>query len=539
MSGTNTQNNSTPSPFSWPSTETAANVLNTIANEGSLGLLNVVNSPSAAPVAGDFNEFVVQAGSIAGAPVNDALSSGFSVIYDSVANATITSADTMDTVLGGNGMTLWDHSANESVITQAGDNLIGMRANHSENLTALLGGQSDEVAVGYGNASLSGGGASNLIFGSGTNANATLNVSMTSGVSTIVSGIGQNIVNVNGAGDLVFAGLGSGATTISGSNSTYVAGSGNNTVTAGAGATVWGETGSLTVNETAPNTVVASTGGLTVNDSAANDTLYTLGSGTMTVNGAGVANGGTQTITDDWNNPNGGGIVVNMNNSNEVFDVFNGQATVNIGANNAQQNNETVNFVGTAGGSVTQVNSQSLQSANINIYSSGSVDVTVTGGKDTISAAHASGNVTMNFDVTSPPLMVGGAGATTLIANSTNDAMKTTANFSFQEGSGTTNIILNAQNTEGAPINLGAFDVNMSNTYIYLDGIGNQTVANDILNSINEQVATNNQITASSPFGIGLAGPSFTVGSYHVDFTPSTGFGHNESSLPASHVILG
>jgi hypothetical protein len=414
MSGTNTQNNSTPAPFSWPSTETAANVLNTIANEGSLGLLNVVSSTSAAPVAGDFNEFVVQAGSIAGAPVNDVLSSGFSVIYDSVANATITSADTMDTVLGGNGMTLWDHSANESVITQAGDNLIGMRANHSENLTALLGGQSNEVAVGYGNASLSGGGASNLIFGSGTNANAnaTLDVSMASGVSTIVSGIGQNIVNVNGAGDLVFAGLGSGATTISGSNSTYVAGSGNNTVTAGAG----------------------------------------------------VANGGTQTITDDWNNPNGGGIVVNMNNSNEVFDVFNGQATVNIGANNAQQNNETVNFVGTAGGSVTQVSSQSQQSANINIYSSGSVDVTVASGNDTISAAHASGNVTMNFDVTSPPLMVGGAGTTNLIANSTNDAMKTTANFGFQEGSGTTNIILNAQNTEGAPINLGAFDVNMNNT---------------------------------------------------------------------------
>ena len=414
MSGTNTQNNSTPAPFSWPSTETAANVLNTIANEGSLGLLNVVSSTSAAPVAGDFNEFVVQAGSIAGAPVNDVLSSGFSVIYDSVANATITSADTMDTVLGGNGMTLWDHSANESVITQAGDNLIGMRANHSENLTALLGGQSNEVAVGYGNASLSGGGASNLIFGSGTNANAnaTLDVSMASGVSTIVSGIGQNIVNVNGAGDLVFAGLGSGATTISGSNATYVAGSGNNTVTAGAG----------------------------------------------------VANGGTQTITDDWNNPNGGGIVVNMNNSNEVFDVFNGQATVNIGANNAQQNNETVNFVGTAGGSVTQVSSQSQQSANINIYSSGSVDVTVASGNDTISAAHASGNVTMNFDVTSPPLMVGGAGTTNLIANSTNDAMKTTANFGFQEGSGTTNIILNAQNTEGAPINLGAFDVNMNNT---------------------------------------------------------------------------
>jgi len=222
------------SSFVWPSNESVSEVLNYASSESSLGLLNVDNSLQNSPVSGDFNEFVVQPPA-GGGSVSDILPGGFSLIYDTADGATITSSDTLapDTVIGSaGGMTLWDHSTDETAFTSGGDNIIGMRANHAENLTAQLGGQYNEVALGYGSASLAGGGAQNLIWGSGNNTGSTLDVTLDSGASTVVSGVGTNTVNVAGAGDVVFAGLGNGNTTISGNNAVYV-GNCNQTTAAG------------------------------------------------------------------------------------------------------------------------------------------------------------------------------------------------------------------------------------------------------------------------------------------------------------------
>jgi hypothetical protein len=513
------------SSFVWPSGETASEVLNYASSESSLGLLNVDNSLQDSPVSGDFNEFVVQPPA-GGGSVSDSLPGGFSLIYDTAAGATITSSDTLapDTVVGSTGgMTLWDHSTDETAFTSGGDNIIGMRANHPENLTAQLGGQYNEVALGYGSASLAGGGAQNLIWGSGNNTGSTLDVTLDSGASTVVSGVGTNTVNVAGAGDVVFAGLGNGNTTISGNNAVYVGGSGSDTVSLGAGATAWGESGPTYINETGNATVVGGSGSMSVYDQAADGAFFNLGSGVMTVNGVMSTQSYTdpekQVINDNWNGSGGMDITAD---AGATVNTYQGQTTVN-----SAQGGDNINFIWHAGGVIN-----SYGNDNINISSNGTVEVNEAGSFDTVSAAQGSGNVTMNFVFGSA--MYGGSGTNTFIPTE----MRTEVpNADIFDGSGTNYLVLNAQNTSGSTENTIDWSYsNPSHDYVELNGIGSQSLVDSIVNNVNAEIANYNHMLESPGNELMTTPPGFTIGSIKVILGGETVA--PMSYISSSHFIL-
>ena len=220
------------------------------------GTLNIANGTGAtSPIASDLNEFIVNSGSVS-------VPGGYQAIIDNVGTAnTIVTSDATDSVIGGaSGMTLWDHSANETVYVGGGNDTIGMSATTMESLNASLAGNNDIVAVGFGDATVSGGGASNIIFGSGTNAAANLTTDMTQGASTIIAGIGNNTLDLGSSG-VIFGGNGTNHDTVSGNGNYYVEGNGNSTVTAGASDIVFGGVGSMDVTMGGTNSIFVGNGG--------------------------------------------------------------------------------------------------------------------------------------------------------------------------------------------------------------------------------------------------------------------------------------
>jgi len=405
-----------------------------------------------------------------------------------------------------------------------------MRANHAENLTAQLGGQYNEVALGYGSASLAGGGAQNLIWGSGNNTGSTLDVTLDSGASTVVSGVGTNTVNVAGAGDVVFAGLGNGNTTISGNNAVYVGGSGSDTVSLGAGATAWGESGPTYINETGNATVVGGSGSMSVYDQAADGAFFNLGSGAMTVTGVMSPNNpsdfGEQTINDKWNGNGGMDIISQMG---ATVNTYQGQTTVT-----SSYGGDTINFIWQAGGVIN-----SNGGDNINISSNGTVEVNNTETGDTISAAQGSGNVTMNFAVgslASGSFVSGGSGTNTFIPT---ESTTQGAHSTIFDGSGTNYLVLNAQNTSGSTENTIYWeDSNPSHDYIELNGIGSQSLVNSIVNNVNAEITNHNHMLEMPVLVGSPPTPSFTIGSMNVVLLGAGGGAVPQPYISASHFIL-
>ena len=557
----------------------ALSALELAAANGSLN--TTTDAILAAAVSGKTNELLVESGNAVHVPV------GYTQIADlstTSAPTIFTNGNTATTVLGGlSGMTVWDGTLGETVYTGGGDNVIGLSATVSELLYADLSGASDVVAMGYGSGSVTGGGASNIIWGSGTNGVSNLNVHLVRGSSTVMAGIGSNTIDLGGTNDVIFGGGGTNNDTITGANDIFVGGAGPSTVTAGAsdvifagsstmtasiagaGAIFVGNTGNDTINA---GTGVTGWGGLgtmefIVNNSQATivggqgstmvyqagstsvGTYFNNGSGVMTVNGGINSTGGT--IIERW--AGSGGMLVDASTSTgDTIVMTEGNDTVWAGTalngtmyyNGSfpmQPNNDTVNFYGNASGSIL-----SGQSNIIGLESSGNVTVNdsnisasnvngLLSGHNLIDAQNATGSVDITFSILGDTV-IGGAGSNTytpFVPSTSNTSLNGHVE-SVSFGTGTNNLVLNSNNT-GIGTTLDVYNFNPNRDNIEFIGLTNTSLA--------QEAATMAEQNLVMPNGQDKASTFFITNALTVDLYagPSASSLTPMSSIVASHFV--
>ena len=517
------------------------------------GTLNIANGTGAtSPIASDLNEFIVNSGSVS-------VPGGYQAIIDNVGTAnTIVTSDATDSVIGGaSGMTLWDHSANETVYVGGGNDTIGMSATTMESLNASLAGNNDIVAVGFGDATVSGGGASNIIFGSGTNAAANLTTDMTQGASTIIAGIGNNTLDLGSSG-VIFGGNGTNHDTVSGNGNYYVEGNGNSTVTAGASDIVFGGVGSMDVTMGGTNSIFVGNGGAdtinattgltgwagggaenfivngaatiigggatTVNDQSGTSQFYNLGTGAMTINAA--TSSTAPVINDQWGGANG--MVINDSANGNTVNVSEGAVTVN-----ASGGNDSVNTGNNANGvinlDIPQTIANDPLSSTVTLWGTG--DFTVNNNNSynqtTINGGNASGNLTFNVtDNNTNQMITSGSGQNTYNFNPSQPNASLTA---FVE-KGTNTFDFTPQNT-AVQDTVKIFDYNAASDYFDFSGFSSSQVQGFATAAQNSEYGTT-----------GPVGTQFTVGNTTVMFTSlgDAGVSQNSNvpfSINSSHFV--
>ena len=524
--------------LSLPSDGSAMAVLSIFESAALDGTLNATTDAAMAlAVPGDINALLVESGNPVYVP------SGYQQIADlstGAAPTIFTSGNTAATVLGGlSGMTVWDNSVNETVYTGGGDNVIGMSSTAMEILLTDLTGANDVVAVGVGDASVTGGGVSNTIWGSGKSTLSNLNVNLVHGSSTVMAGIGTNTIDLGGTNDVIFGGGGSNNDTITGANDIYVAGSGLSTVTAGAsdvvfggygdmdatiggtgaifvggtgndtinastGVTGWGGSGTMDFISSGNTTIIGASGATTVFQVGGTGNYFNNGAGVMTVNGGTNSTGGT--IIERW--AGSGGIFVDASSSmNDTIDLTEGNTTVAAGtAPVAIDGYNTINYYGDASGSITVGEYDS-----INIASSGNVSVNdsnisannpsgAESGHTLINAQNATGTVDITFSVYGDTVH-GGAGDNIYTPFApTGPGVQSSESVNF--GTGTNNLVLNPDNTT-AKTTLSVYDFNPNRDFIDFSGLGSTTLAQEAAAMAEQNlVMPNGQDKASTYFTV-------------------------------------
>lgn len=503
------------------------------------GTLNIANGTGAtSPIAGDINEFVVNnSGSIS-------VPGGYQAIIDNVGTAnTVITSDATDSVVGSaSGMTLWDHSANETVYIGGGNDTIGMSATTMESLNASLAGNNDIVAVGFGDATVSGGGASNIIFGSGTNAAADLTTNMTQGASTIIAGIGNNTLDLGSSG-VIFGGNGTNNDTVSGNGNYYVEGNGNSTVTAGASDVVFGGVGSMDVTMGGTNSIFVGNGGAdtinattgltgwagggaenfivngaatiigggatTVNDQSGTSQFYNLGTGAMTINAATAST--APVINDQWGGANG--MVINDSAFGNTVNVSEGAVTVNAGGGNDSVNtgnnaNGVINLdIPQAGANASTSTVTLWGTGNFTVNNNNSYNPT------TINGGNASGNLTFNVtDNNANQIIVSGSGQNTYNF----DPSQQNSAFQVVAEKGTNTFDFTPQNT-AAQQSLDIYNYNAASDYFDFSGFSSSQVQGFVTAAQNGEL-----IATGGPFGT-----QFKIGNTEVIFSPSGAVGYS------------
>ena len=549
----------------------ALSALELAAANGSLN--TTTDAVLAAAVSGKTNELLVESGSAVHAPT------GYTQIADlstTSAPTIFTNGNTATTVLGGlSGMTVWDGTLGETVYTSGGNNVIGLSATVSELLYADLSGASDVVAFGYGEGSVTGGGASNVIWGSGTNGVSNMNVNLVRGSSTVMAGIGTNTIDLGGTNDVIFGGGGTNNDVISGTNDIFVGGAGPSTVTAGASDVIFAGSSTMTasiagagaifVGNTGDDTINAGTGvtgwgGLgtmefIVNNSQATivggqgstmvyqagstsvGTYFNNGSGVMTVNGGINGTGGT--IIERW--AGSGGMLVDASTSmNDIIAMTEGNTTVQAGtAQVAIDGNDAINYYGNASGTILVGEYDKIgiaSSGNVTVNDSNISAINVNGvesGHNLIDAQNATGTVDITFSVNNDTV-VGGAGyniytpfvPTSL--SSQNAYIGQTESMYF--GTGTNELVLNSDNTT-APTTFSVYNFNPNRDSIVFSGLGSTSLA--------QEAATMAEQNLVMPNGQDKASTFFITNSLTVDLYagPSASSLTPMSSIVASHFV--
>ena len=506
------------------------------------GTLNIANGTGAtSPIAGDINEFVVNnSGSIS-------VPGGYQAIIDNVGTAnTVITSDATDSVVGSaSGMTLWDHSANETVYIGGGNDTIGMSATTMESLNASLAGNNDIVAVGFGDATVSGGGASNIIFGSGTNAAADLTTNMTQGASTIIAGIGNNTLDLGSSG-VIFGGNGTNNDTVSGNGNYYVEGNGNSTVTAGASDVVFGGVGSMDVTMGGTNSIFVGNGGAdtinattgltgwagggaenfivngaatiigggatTVNDQSGTSQFYNLGTGAMTINAATAST--APVINDQWGGANG--MVINDSAFGNTVNVSEGAVTVNAGGGNDSVNtgnnaNGVINLdIPQAGANASTSTVTLWGTGNFTVNNNNSYNPT------TINGGNASGNLTFNVtDNNANQMITSGSGQNTY---NFDPSQPNTSLMAFVE-KGTNTFDFTPQNT-AVQDKISIFDYNAASDYFDFSGFSSSQVQGFVT------AAQNGEVVLIGPPNLSI----FKVGNTTVMFTSMGDLGVSQNS---------
>ena len=460
--------------------------------------LNTTTDTTMAPaVSGDLNLLMVENGTNVLAPA------GYGVIADlSTTAPTISTAGTLgSTVLGGSsGMTVWDNSANETVYTGGGDNVIGMSSTVMESLDVVLAGGNEVVAVGVGDATVTGGGSSNIVWGSGTSTQSNLTVDMVRGSTSVMAGVGSNTIDLGGTNDVIFGGYGINNDTVSGANDIYVAGSGVSTVSAGAsdvifagsntmdatiggtgaifvggtgndtinastGATGWGGSGTMNFISSGNTTIVGASGATTAIQNSGTGDYFNNGAGVMTVSGG----SGPATITESW--AGNGGMLLNAGtNGGDTINMTEGTTTVVAGSTN-----NTINFYGNASGNVWLT-----QSETVDLAGSGYVAVSDTTaalpGHNLINAQGDTGTANITFGTVGDTIF-GGYGTNIYTPYILPQSPGGFGTISF--GTGTNELVLNPQNTSSSATKLQIFNFNPNRDLIDFNGFGSTTLAQE------------------------------------------------------------
>ena len=516
------------------------------------GTLNTTTDAVLAPaVSGDTNVLMVEGGNSVFAPA------GYSVIADlpsSPGPTIFTSGTQPSTVLGGQfGMTVWDNSANETVYTGGGDNVIGMSSTVMESLDVVLSGVNEVVAIGIGDATITGGGYFNTIWGSGSSGQSNLVVDLVQGSSSVMAGMGSNTIDLGGTSDVIFGGYGTNNDTISGANDIYVAGSGASTVTAGAsdvifagsntmdatiggagaifvgsagndtinastGATGWGGSGTMNFISSGNTTIIGAYGATTAIQNSGTGDYFNNGAGIMTVSGG----SGPATITENWAGK--GGMLVNAGaNGGDTINMTEGTTTVVAGSAN-----NSINFYGNASGNVWLA-----QGNTVDLASSGYVAVNDTtaalSGNNLINAQSDTGtaNITVsaNFDT-----VMGGAGTNiyTPVVPS-NDAG---SDGVIYNGTGMNELVLQNQ-PMFASSTLYMMNFNPNRDYIDFRGFGSPAVA--------QEAAAAAQLSLVAGGGQNAFVTGFQVGYATIELYSGSSFsgGAPMPNIVSSHFIYG
>ena len=466
-----------------------------------------------------------------------------------------TSGSLATTVLGGlGGMTVWDNSANETVYTGGGDsNVIGMSATVMESLDVVLSGINEVVAVGIGDATITGGGYFNTIWGSGSSGQSNLVVDLVQGSSSVMAGMGSNTIDLGGTSDVIFGGYGTNNDTISGANDIYVAGSGTSSVTAGAsdvifagsntmdatiggagaifvgstgndtinastGATGWGGSGTMNFISSGNTTIIGAYGATTAIQNSGTGDYFNNGAGIMTVSGG----SGPATITENWAGK--GGMLVNAGaNGGDTINMTEGTTTVVAGSAN-----NSINFYGNASGNVWLA-----QGNTVDLASSGYVAVNDTtaalSGNNLINAQSDTGtaNITVsaNFDT-----VMGGAGTNiyTPVVPS-NDAG---SDGVIYNGTGMNELVLQNQ-PMFASSTLYMMNFNPNRDYIDFRGFGSPAVA--------QEAAAAAQLSLVAGGGQNAFVTGFQVGYATIELYSGSSFsgGAPMPNIVSSHFIYG
>lgn len=456
---------------------------------------------------------------------------------------TISTSDYSNWVLGGlSGMTVWDNSASEIVYTGGGaSNIIGMSSTVMETLDVVLSGVNDVVAVGIGDATVTGGGYSNIVWGSGTGTNTNLNVNLVRGSSTVMAGAGSNTIDLGGTADVIFAGSGTNNDAISGHRDVYVAGSGASSVTAGAGDVIFagpntmnvtiGGAGAIFVGNSGNDTINASTGATgwggsgTMNFISGGNTTIVGGSGATTSiqnngtgdylnNGAGVmtvsGGSGPATITENWAGK--GGMLVNAGaNGGDSINMTEGNTTVVAGSAN-----NSVYFYGNASGNVWLAQGNTVDLASSGYVAVNDTTASVSGG-NLIDALGDTGTANITFGA-GGDTVIGGAGTniyTPVIP--TNDSG---ASMSVSFGTGSNELVLNPQNTS-VTSTLSIYNFNPNRDVIDFNGFGSTIPAQGAAIFAALNLATpNGQPVGSTYFNIGEMNVALYAGADPSSQTP-------------------
>ena len=441
-----------------------------------------------------------------------------------------TSGSLATTVLGGlGGMTVWDNSANETVYTGGGDsNVIGMSATVMESLDVVLSGMNEVVAVGIGDATITGGGYFNTIWGSGSSGQSNLVVDLVQGSSSVMAGMGSNTIDLGGTSDVIFGGYGTNNDTISGANDIYVAGSGTSSVTAGASDVIFagsntmdatiGGAGAIFVGSTGNDTINASTGATgwggsgtmnfissgnitIIGGSGATTSIQNSGTGDYFNNGAGVmtVSGGTApaTITETWAGK--GGMLVNAGaNGGDTINMTEGNTTVVAGSAG-----NSVNFYGNASGNVWLAQGNTVDLASGGYVAVNDTTAAVSGG-NLIDAQGDTGTANITFG-TGGDTVIGGAGNN--IYMPVVPASSHAASMSVSFGTGSNELVLNPQNTS-AFSSLNIYNYNPNRDVIDFNGFGSTIPA--------QRAAIFAALNLATPNGQPMGSTNFSTGGMNV-----------------------